>query len=133
MTEADLEKGRASPGDSPGKTKEEGEQRASTSSTYSHLPVGASQLDSKEKGEEQVPTDSEEAQTAEESQLGQEEPDRFDVGWDGGDDDPLCPRSMPLGKKWLMVFITCFGSLCVYVPRSLPSSERPNSLAIVPN
>lgn len=41
--------------------------------------------------------------------------DPFEVGWDGGDSDPLCPRSKSLWRKWLIVVITSFGSFCVYV------------------
>lgn len=41
------------------------------------------------------------------------EKDPFEVSWDGGDGDPLCPRSMPRAKKWLIVAITSFGSFCV--------------------
>ena len=36
----------------------------------------------------------------------------FTVGWDG-DDDPLCPRSMSLFKKWVIVCIVSTGSLLV--------------------
>lgn len=47
------------------------------------------------------------------------EHDPFEVGWDGGDSDPLCPRSMPTWRKWLIIAITSVGSFCVYV--RLPS------------
>lgn len=36
----------------------------------------------------------------------------FIVSWDG-DKDPMCPRSMSTMRKWLIVSIACFGSLCV--------------------
>jgi len=39
--------------------------------------------------------------------------DPFEVGWDGGDNDPLCPRSMHVARKWMIVFITCSAGLCV--------------------
>lgn len=39
--------------------------------------------------------------------------DPFEVGWDGGDSDPLCPRSFPLWRKWLIIAITSIGSFCV--------------------
>lgn len=42
-----------------------------------------------------------------------EVPDPFEVGWDGGDSDPLCPRSMPTWRKWLIIGITSIGSFCV--------------------
>ena len=39
--------------------------------------------------------------------------DPFEVGWEGGDDDPLCPRSMKTWRKWTIVAITSSGSFCV--------------------
>ena len=39
--------------------------------------------------------------------------DPFEVVWDGGDNDPMNPRSMPKWRKWVIVGITSFGSLCV--------------------
>ncbi len=39
--------------------------------------------------------------------------DPFEVGWEGGDADPLCPRAMPGWRKWLIVGITSVGSFCV--------------------
>ncbi|RYP39070.1 hypothetical protein DL767_002333 [Monosporascus sp. MG133] len=40
------------------------------------------------------------------------EKDSFEVSWDG-DDDPMCPRSLPLFRKWAMVVIVGMGSFCV--------------------
>lgn len=39
--------------------------------------------------------------------------DPYEVRWEGGDSDPLNPRSMSLLRKWVIVGITSFGSLCV--------------------
>ena len=39
--------------------------------------------------------------------------DPFEVGWEGGDSDPLCPRSFPTWRKWLIIAITSVGSFCV--------------------
>ncbi|KAK3292757.1 major facilitator superfamily domain-containing protein [Chaetomium fimeti] len=39
--------------------------------------------------------------------------DPFEVGWDGGDSDPMCPRSFPTWRKWLIIAITSVGSFCV--------------------
>ena len=39
--------------------------------------------------------------------------DPFEVGWDGGDSDELCPRSMPTWRKWVIIGITSVGSFCV--------------------
>jgi hypothetical protein len=42
-----------------------------------------------------------------------EDHDPYEVGWDGGDSDPLCPRSFPAWRKWLIICITSIGSFCV--------------------
>ena len=42
-----------------------------------------------------------------------EDVDPFEVGWEGGDADPLCPRAMPQWRKWVIVGITSVGSFCV--------------------
>ncbi len=39
--------------------------------------------------------------------------DPFEVGWDDGDNDPLCPRSFSRARKWLIVMICCGGSFTV--------------------
>ncbi|KAK4154357.1 major facilitator superfamily domain-containing protein [Chaetomidium leptoderma] len=39
--------------------------------------------------------------------------DPFEVGWEGGDSDPLCPRSFPEWRKWMIIGITSVGSFCV--------------------
>lgn len=39
--------------------------------------------------------------------------DPFVVGWDGGDADPMNPRSRSLGRKWLIVIINSSAALCV--------------------
>lgn len=38
--------------------------------------------------------------------------DPYEVSFDG-DQDPMCPRRMPLAQKWLIVVIICTGTLCV--------------------
>ncbi len=43
----------------------------------------------------------------------QDDQDHFEVGWEGGDADPMCPRSMPTWRKWVIIGITSFGSFCV--------------------
>ncbi|KIW80330.1 hypothetical protein AYO21_01232 [Fonsecaea monophora] len=42
----------------------------------------------------------------------------FEVGWDGPD-DPMNPKNMHPGKKWLVVITLAFGSLCVTCTSSL--------------
>ncbi len=41
------------------------------------------------------------------------EKDPFEVRWENGDQDPMCPRSMSLARKWLVVIIVSASSLCV--------------------
>ena len=41
-----------------------------------------------------------------------EEANAFEVKWEG-DDDPMSPRNMRRGKKWLVVLIVSAGSTCV--------------------
>jgi hypothetical protein len=52
-----------------------------------------------------------------EKSAGQSQPsaekDPFEVGWDGGDSDPLCPRSFSKIRKWIIVTVVCSASLCV--------------------
>ena len=39
--------------------------------------------------------------------------DPFEVHWEGGDSDPMNPRSQPLARKWLIVLIVSASSMCV--------------------
>lgn len=39
--------------------------------------------------------------------------DPYEVSWEGGDADPMNPRSMGIAKKWALVVATCAGALCV--------------------
>ncbi|CVL12698.1 hypothetical protein FPRO06_08449 [Fusarium proliferatum] len=50
------------------------------------------------------------------------EKDPFEVGWDGGDNDILCPRSFHKTKKWLIIIIVSSGSLCVTAASSIYTS-----------
>lgn len=55
----------------------------------------------------------EEGEVADVEAGGQSEKDPFEVRWDGGDSDPMCPRSMSMARKWLIVIIVSASSLCV--------------------
>jgi hypothetical protein len=44
---------------------------------------------------------------------GEVEKDPYEVGWEGGDSDPLCPRSLPTWRKWVVIGIASTGSFCV--------------------
>jgi hypothetical protein len=41
------------------------------------------------------------------------EKDPFEVGFENGDQDPMCPRSMTVLRKWVIVSIVSSASLCV--------------------
>jgi hypothetical protein len=43
----------------------------------------------------------------------QAEKDPYEVRWEGGDDDPMNPRSMAFARKWVVVVIVSASSLCV--------------------
>ncbi|KAH6995307.1 major facilitator superfamily domain-containing protein [Ilyonectria destructans] len=62
------------------------------------------------------------ARDAEANNLAQDEKDPFDVDWDGGDDDPLCPRSFNKARKWLIVAIVSHVSLCLTCASSIYTS-----------
>ncbi|KAI1076475.1 MFS general substrate transporter [Whalleya microplaca] len=49
------------------------------------------------------------------------EKDPFEVAWDGFD-DPMCPQSMSIFHKWLIVVIVGMGSLCVTCASSIYTS-----------
>jgi hypothetical protein len=40
------------------------------------------------------------------------EKDSYEVSWEG-DADPLCPRNFSTLKKWRIVLVICFVSLCM--------------------
>ncbi|KAF4966071.1 hypothetical protein FSARC_6197 [Fusarium sarcochroum] len=50
------------------------------------------------------------------------EKDPFEVGWENGDNDPLCPRSYNKTRKWIIVFIVSFASFCVTCASSIYTS-----------
>lgn len=52
----------------------------------------------------------------------QTEKDAFEVCWDNGDEDPLCPRSFNKLRKWFIVIIVSNCSLCVTAASSIYTS-----------
>ncbi|KAA8565599.1 hypothetical protein EYC84_009451 [Monilinia fructicola] len=54
-----------------------------------------------------------------------DEKDPFEVRFDGGDSDPMCPRSMAHGRKWLVVIIISASSFCVTCASSMYTSTYP--------
>ncbi|CAK7262814.1 hypothetical protein SEPCBS119000_000176 [Sporothrix epigloea] len=55
--------------------------------------------------------------------------DPFEVSWNGGDADPMCPRSFATARKWLIVLITCLGCSCVTCASSIYTSSYPGMTA----
>jgi len=53
---------------------------------------------------------------------GVSEKDPFEVGWDGGDSDPMCPRSFTTARKWMITLIVSFCSFCVTCASSIYTS-----------
>ncbi|KAG6014653.1 hypothetical protein E4U41_004794, partial [Claviceps citrina] len=45
--------------------------------------------------------------------------DTYEVGWDGGDADPLCPRSFSSTRKWLITLLVSHVSFCVTCASSI--------------
>ncbi|TVY24708.1 Efflux pump [Lachnellula hyalina] len=54
--------------------------------------------------------------------VGVVEKDPWEVHWEGGDSDPLNPRSLSTAKKWVIVIIVSMSSLCVTCTSSIYSS-----------
>ena len=42
-----------------------------------------------------------------------QEKDPFEVGWDEGANDPLCPWGFKTARKWMIISILCAGSFTV--------------------
>ncbi|KAL7792000.1 major facilitator superfamily domain-containing protein [Trichoderma ceciliae] len=55
-------------------------------------------------------------------EAGQPDKDPYEVGWDDGDNDPLCPRGFSKARKWMVVFIVAAGSLTVTCASSIYTS-----------
>ncbi|KAL8393158.1 hypothetical protein RB595_003090 [Gaeumannomyces hyphopodioides] len=51
------------------------------------------------------------------------ERDPFEVCFEKGEKDPLCPRSMGIARKWMIVLVTSCGSLCVTCASSIYTSS----------
>ncbi|OHX01268.1 major facilitator superfamily transporter [Colletotrichum incanum] len=52
-----------------------------------------------------------------------EKEDPYEVGFDGGDSDPMSPRSMSKFKKWLVVSIVSCASFCVQMDAEFGNSR----------
>jgi len=62
--------------------------------------------------------------SADAGERGRETPeqDPFEVVWDGGDSDPLNPRSYSTPRKWMITLIVVSGSFCVTCTSSIYTS-----------
>lgn len=88
--------------------------RSSLSRVRSHNGYGCDDLD--EPGsEEDSGGDPEKGEAAREK-------DPFEVGFEGGNADPWCPRSMRPARKWAIVGLTSMGSFCVTCASSIYTS-----------
>ncbi|EFQ30237.1 major facilitator superfamily transporter [Colletotrichum graminicola] len=54
--------------------------------------------------------------------VAEKEVDPYEVAFDGGDSDPMCPRSMGKFRKWLVVSIVSCASFCVTAASSIYTS-----------
>lgn len=90
--------------------------RSSLSRVRSHNGYGCDDLD--EPGsEEDSGSDPEKGESAQ-----AREKDPFEVGFEGGNADPWCPRSMNPARKWAIVGLTSMGSFCVTCASSIYTS-----------
>lgn len=62
--------------------------------------------------EEKAPHAKEETDSQPPETLTRADHDQYEVSFDA-EQDPMCPRSMLLVRKWVIVIIICMGSLCV--------------------
>lgn len=51
--------------------------------------------------------------------------DPFEVAFDGGDTDPMSPRSMNTARKWLIVSVLSGAGLCLSVTSLPPGHDAP--------
>lgn len=91
--------------------------RSSMSRVRSHNGYGCDEYDEPGSSEEETGGDPEKGQAAQ----GREK-DPFEVGFEGGNADPWCPRSMNPARKWAIVGITSMGSFCVTCASSIYTS-----------
>lgn len=91
--------------------------RSSMSRVRSHNGYGCDDYDGPGSSEEDSGGDPEKGQAGE-----AREKDPFEVGFEGGNADPWCPRSMNPARKWAIVGLTSMGSFCVTCASSIYTS-----------
>lgn len=91
--------------------------RQSHKSTLSHISrsrsnngFGVDDLEDEAEKEEEA---DEEAAAREGAGETVDEEKRFEVGWEGGDSDPLNPRSLATWRKWIIIGVLSVGSFAV--------------------
>lgn len=92
-------------------------RQSHNSATLSHISrsrsnngFGVDDLDDEAEMEEEADQEAAARQGAGETV---DEEKRFEVGWEGGDSDPLNPRSMPTWRKWIIIAVLSIGSFAV--------------------
>jgi hypothetical protein len=80
-----------------------------------HVQDGAELRVSKDGQRRETPEDTQgnAGDGSEDSALPRADQKSFEVGWDGGDDDPDCPRSFNTARKWLIVILVSSCGFCV--------------------
>ncbi|KAH8776417.1 major facilitator superfamily transporter [Diaporthe sp. PMI_573] len=91
--------------------------RSSLSRVRSYNGYGCDEYDEPGSSEEGAGGDPEKGQGAQ-----AREKDPFEVGFEGGNADPWCPRSMNPARKWAIVGLTSMGSFCVTCASSIYTS-----------
>lgn len=95
--------------------------RSSTSSTVNHQSQAGDGTSSDDAGLAAKKPDEEQAQPQTQAPAPNEK-DPYEVSWDGGDNDPLCPKSYSTARKWLIVTIVSSCSFCVTNASSIYTS-----------
>lgn len=108
--------GRAT-GRSAVRTRSSGASTRSLSRMRSNNGYGCDDLDEPGSEEDSGGDDPEKGEAAQ-----AREKDPFEVGFEGGNADPWCPRSMATGRKWAIVGLTSMGSFCVTCASSIYTS-----------
>lgn len=98
------------------RTRSSGLSTRSLSRVRSHNGYGCDDLD-EPSSEEDSGSDPEKGEAAQ-----AREKDPFEVGFEGGNADPWCPRSMKTARKWAIVGLTSMGSFCVTCASSIYTS-----------
>lgn len=78
--------------------------------------------DERSLGEEDIPPSHDPEAQAQKELSQPKDVDEFEVGFDGGNADPWCPRSKATARKWAIVALASAGSFCVTCASSIYTS-----------